>query len=156
MKLTKKQLAGSIIALLIVLVSLAVTICDWAIPLNIYVHPVLTFFMCLFGGLGIMCLVYGIIGKSPWYFFLCAVLLGLSGFYIAVNNIAWWISLIIVFAFWVIIGILSYITAGNKTEDIALNKSPEYKDYKTRKAEKEAAEAAAEPEELPKIKSFKD
>ncbi len=156
MKLTKKQLIGSVIALVIVLASLAVMICDWAIPLNIYVHPILTFLMCLFGGLGLMCLVYGFMGKSPWYFFLSAILIGLSGFYIAVNNLVWWISLIIVFVFWAVMGILSYMSAGNKTEDIALNKSSEYKDYKTRKAEKEAAEAAEEPKELPKIKSFKD
>ena len=156
MKLTKRQMTGSIIALLILLASLALTICDWAIPLNIYVHPILTFFMCLFGGLGIMCFVYGLLRKSPWYFFLSAVLLGLSGFYIAVNHLDWWLSIIIVFVLWAIIALLSYMTAGNKTEDIALNKSPDYKDYKTRSAEKAAAEAAEEPKELPKIKSFKD
>ena len=48
------------------------------------------------------------------------------------------------------------MSAGNHTEEIALNKSPDYKNYEQRKAEREKAEAESEPEQLPEIKSFKD
>jgi hypothetical protein len=51
--------------------------------------------------------------------------------------------------------LLSLAVCGNKTENIALNKDPEYKDYKTRMAEKKAQEDNEVKEEV-KIKSFKD
>ena len=156
MKISKKQMAVSIASAAVVLISLALMICDWAIPLNIYVHPILTFLMCLFIGLGIICIALGFANKSPWYFLLSAILLGLSAFYIVMQYIPWWIALTVVFVVWILAAIFSFISAGNKTEAIALNKSPDYKNYEQRRAEKAAAEAAEEPKELPKIKSFKD
>ena len=47
------------------------------------------------------------------------------------------------------------MVAGNQTEEISLNKSPDYKNYKERKAEKQANEVETK-EELPTLKSFKD
>ena len=48
--------------------------------------------------------------------------------------------------------IFSLIIAGNKTEDIALNKSSDYKNYKERKLPK----SQSQEEKLPELKSFKD
>jgi len=57
----------------------------------------------------------------------------------------------------VVLFLLSIVTAGNKTEDMALNNHVEYKDYKTRYAEKAEQEALEEEAkgEPPVIKSFK-
>lgn len=48
------------------------------------------------------------------------------------------------------------MVAGNQTEEISLNKSPDYKNYQERKAEKLAKEEEKVEEELPTLKSFKD
>ena len=69
--------------------------------------------------------------------------------------IIWWVALVILVVTVMIFPVISIIVCGNKTEDIALNKSEDYKNYEQRKAEKEAEEAAKEPEPLPEIKSFK-
>ena len=63
------------------------------------------------------------------------------------------ISLIVV---WAIFAIVSIIICGNQTENIALNKSSNYKDYKQRKVEKEESEKEKGKEEIPTLKSFKD
>ena len=47
------------------------------------------------------------------------------------------------------------MSTGNKTESIALNDSPDYKNYKERREEKLKAEQEKGEEELPEIKSFK-
>lgn len=156
MKITKKQLAVTLIGIAILVVSLVVTLLDALIPLNIWVHPALTFLFCVFVGFGVLLSVLGFTHKSVFYFFLSSVLLGLALVYALSNYIEWWIGLIVVVVVWAIFGCVSFIANGNKTEDIALNKSPDYKDYKQRKAEKEAAEQAEEKKELPEIKSFKD
>ena len=51
---------------------------------------------------------------------------------------------------------LSFIIAGNKTEDIALNNHIEYKNYKQRKEEKIKLEQEEEKIKVPKIKSYND
>ena len=91
-------------------------------------------------------------------FFLSSILLGLAFVYAFCCSVPeqWWISLIVVAVIWLIFAILSIMSAGNHTEEIALNKSPDYKNYEQRKAEREKAEAESEPEQLPEIKSFKD
>lgn len=156
MKNNKKRLITGIISIIILLVSLTITLCDALIPLDIWIHPALTFFFCLFVGFGALCLGFGFAKKSVWYFFLSAVLLGLAFAYAMSQYVEWWIGVIIVGVVWAIFGTLSIISNGNRTEDIALNKSADYKNYEQRKAEKEEAEKNAEPQELPKIKSFKE
>ena len=158
MKLTKKRLAVSIAAIAILVVSLAVALCDALIPLDIWVHPILTFLFCIFVGFGVMCLVFGFTKKSPWYFFLSAIFLGLAFVYAFCCSVPdfWWISLIVVAVIWAIFAILSFMSSGSHSEDIALNKSPDYKNYEQRKADRERAESEKQPEPLPEIKSFKD
>lgn len=156
-----KKLGGRKIALIasiaILVVSLVVTLCDALVPLNIWVHPILTFLFCAFVGFGAMLLACAFIKHSPFYFFLSAGLLGLALFYAVINYTEWWIALIALFVTWGVFACLSFLVNGNKTEDIALNKSENYKNYEQRRAEKQAAEAKEEenPKELPKIKSFK-
>ena len=61
---------------------------------------------------------------------------------------------VVLFAFFVLV---NFLRSGNKTEEIALNKSPDYKNYEERKAEREAQEKAEEENYVPpEIKSFKD
>lgn len=155
MKNSKGKTISYCVSIAILLASLIVMICDWAIPLNLWTHPILNFFAVLFFGFSILCLVLGILKKSPWYFFLFATLISLVAFYVIIQYVVWWIALIVALVDCLIIALLSLIVAGNRTENIALNNDPEYKDYKTRKAEKEAMEQNAEPEKLPEIKSFK-
>jgi len=157
-RLSKKQLALSVSSIAILVVSLVVMLLDIFIPIDLWVHPILTFLFCVFIGFGIMCLALGFSEKSPWFFFLSAILLGLAFIYAFVCSVSeyWWISLVVVAVVWAIFAVLSFMSAGNRTEDIALNKSPEYKNYEQRKAEREKAESEAKPETLPEIKSFKD
>ncbi len=156
MKITRKQLAYGIVSIVILIAALTLTLCDALIPLNIWVHPVLTFLFALFVGFGLMCLVLGIAKKSAWYLFLAAILLGLSLFYALIHYIKWWLVLIILVVLWLIVSIFCFLIATHKTESIALNKSSDYKNYVQRKEEKAAADKeSAEKEELPQIKSFK-
>ena len=154
MKTSKRVFLG-VIAIVIVSAALVFALLDALIPLNIWTHPVLNFLFAICAGFGIMALAFGFKKSSPWYFFLSSILLGLAFFYVLMQYVLWWICLIIVVVVWTIFGIVSFMSAGNQTEDIALNKSPDYKTFEQRKAEK----ANQEPEgkkELPKIKSFKD
>jgi small-conductance mechanosensitive channel len=67
----------------------------------------------------------------------------------------WWISIcvmVVVFLIYVILGAMIF---GNKTEEIAENDSPEYKNYQERKEEKKILEENQLEPELPKLKSFK-
>lgn len=159
MKISRKSLILCIASIAIIAISFTVMLLDALIPLNFWVHPALTLLFCLCIGFGIMTVTLGIINKSPVYYFLSAVLLGLALLYALINLVKfWWIGLIALVLLWVVMAIFSFMSAGNQTENIALNKSPDYKDYNQRKAEKEAKEAEEEKEEkeLPKIKSFKD
>ena len=155
MKISKRQLIVSLISILIVLGSLAFMLCDFLIPLNVWTHPVLNFFFCLFLGFGIMTMVIGFIKSSPWYFFLSSMLFGLTLIYALLQYLPWWIGVVIVVVVWVICAIVSFMSNGSQTENVALNNSPEYKTYEERKAEEENAKTE-EKEELPEIKSFKD
>lgn len=152
-----KNVGLYVISLCIVLASFAVMILDFAIPLNLWYHPVLNFIFCLFIGFGVFCVTLGVIKKSPWYFFLSAGQLVLALIYLLVfykvNPLITVVSAIVLAA---VVCLSSLIVCGNKTEDIALNKSDDYKNYEQRRAEKEKAEAEKEPEKLPEIKSFKD
>lgn len=156
MKINKKQLLFSLISIGIIIVSTVFTLLDVLIPLNIWLHPVLNFLFINLLGFGLMLLILAFIKYSPWYFFLSSVCLGLSLEYVLLQYIYWWLGAIIVGAVVVIVAIFSFIISGNKTEDISLNKSPDYKNYQERKQEKQQIEENEEKEELPKLKSFKD
>ncbi len=155
MKNLSKNTIIYIVMLCIVLSSLALLIVDVTASLSFGIHPAVNFAFFLTVDFGALCLVLGFLNKSPWFFFLSSPLLSLSLTYILVCcELVWWLVLILAIFLFVIICLLSLIVAGNKTENIALNKSPEYKNYVDRKAEKEQAEAEEAKEELPEIKSF--
>ncbi|MBE7083606.1 MAG: Trep_Strep domain-containing protein [Clostridiales bacterium] len=153
MKISKSKMLVGILSIAILVVSLVVMFCDIFIPINFWVHPVLNFLFCLFTGFGIVAIVLAFINKSSWYFFICAILLGFALLYALINYIEWWIAIIVAVVFAIIISLLSFITSSNKTESIALNASPDYKNYEQRKAEEQSVKE--ETEELPEIKSFK-
>ena len=150
-----KKLIIPVLSVAVLIISLAIMLCDIFIPLNFWTHPVLNFLFCLAIGFGVMCMGLGFARSSVWYFFLSAVLIGLALIYALLQYILWWIGVIVVCVVLIIFSILSIISAGYKTEEIAINKSPKYKNYFQRKEEKEQKEAQAEPEKLPEIKSFK-
>ena len=154
MKRSKGSMISLCISLLIVLGALAFMICDWALHLNVWTHPILNFLMVLCIGFGVMAFAFAIAKKSPWFFFLSAILLALVGLYITIQYLEWWLSIIIFVVVFVVFALFSLIVAGNKTENIAINESSDYKNYKQRKAEKEEMEKSEEPI-VPEIKSFK-
>lgn len=156
MKPSKTRLAVSIAAIGIILVSLLVMLLDIFVPLNIWLHPVLTFLFCLFLGCGVLLLILGFARRSHWFLFLSSFLIGLAVFYALSQYVFWWLALIIVGVVWAIFGIMSFMCNGSMTEDIALNKSADYKNYEQRKAEKDKLERSEPKEELPEIKSFKE
>ncbi len=155
MKITRKQLVYGIVSIVILLASLSLTLCDALIPLNIWVHPALTFVFALAVGFGAMCVVLGVAKKSAWYIFLAAILLGIALFYVLIHYIKWWLVLITIVVFWLIIRVICFLIINNNTENIALNKSKDYKNYEERCAEKATTESDVKPEDLPKIKTFK-
>ena len=154
---SKKSIVLGILSVCIIAVALIFTLLDALIPLNVWTHPVLNFLFCICLGFGIMVLSLAFIKQSTWFFFVSAILFGLSFFYVLIQYIPWWLCLIIVIALWVLFAIMSVMVAGNMTESISLNKSPDYKTFDERKAEEKAKEVATEKPEkpLPEIKSFK-
>ena len=155
MKITKSKLTLGILAIVVLMSALSFMLCDIFIPLNLWVHPVLNFLFIILAGFGTFCAVLAFAKKSSWYFFVCAILLGLALFYVLINYLKWWIAIIVVIVFATIICLFSFITSSNKTENIALNASPDYKNYEQRKAEEQALKGKEETEKLPEIKSFK-
>ena len=155
MKKLKSRTISAIISIFILLASLTVMLLDIFVPWRFWTHPILNFLFCIFAGFGVLNFVLGAIKKSPARFFLSALLIVPASFYAIIQYLYWWITLIIIVVIIALFPILSIITCVNKTENIALNKSEDYKNYEQRKAEKEAEEAAKDPEPLPEIKSFK-
>ncbi len=156
MKLSKNRLIVSIASIAIVLASLAFMLLDIFIPLNIWLHPVLNFLFGILLGFGVLLMVLGFTRRSHWFLFLSSILMGLAVFYVLAQYVFWWIVLIVVVVVWVIFGIMSFMCNGSMSEDIALNKRSDYKNYEQRKAEKEELEKVQPKEELPEIKSFKE
>lgn len=153
--MNKKRLTLCIISVAILVCSLVVMLCDLLIPLSFWTHPVLNFLFCMALGFGVMALVVGVKEKAPWQFLVSACLLGLSLFYLLIQYLEWWVCLIICLVFVIIVSLLSTMRSGNKTEDIALNETKDYKNYQQRREEK-IEEESKTVEELPQIKSFKD
>ena len=72
-------------------------------------------------------------------------------------HMVWWLIVIVDAVIAILFVVISFMTAGSRTEDIALNKSPDYKNYEQRSAEREEKEKAEEENYVPpEIKSFKD
>ncbi len=153
----KERVLTCVFSILILVISLAVMIADFVVPLNFWTHPILNFLFCVFVGYGLYFIVLGIAKKSAWYLFISDVTLGLAILYALLQYTAylpWWISVIIVIVFMFILAFVSIMVAGYKSEDIAKNKSADYKNYEQRKAEKSMEEHVIE--EIPQIKSFKE
>ncbi len=154
MSVKKNRVINGVISIVILLVSLAVMIIDFAVPtVNIFIHPVLTFLMCLCIGFGILHLCLGVVNKSAFYTFLGAIWLGLAIFYVLICLLNWWIALISVVVFWLIMGSLNTIINGNSADDSAMNKDGD--DYKTYQERKEEV-TEENGKEVPELKSFKD
>lgn len=140
-----------IVSVLILVCSLAFLLLNQFTFKDFLVHPILNFLLFNAVCFGVLDIVLAIKGKSPWYFFLSGILFGLSVLYVLLDQVdPWWIALITLFVLFGVFALLSYIVCGNKTEDIALNKSDDYKNYKERGKEK-----VEEKEEIPVLKSFK-
>ena len=154
---SKNSLKYGLISLAIVAISNVIFVLDWALPLNFLIHPVLTLVLCLFAGFGVLTLVISLTKKSPLFMILSAPLVALAIMYVLLGLFLskWWISIcvmVVVFLIYVILGAMIF---GNKTEEIAENDSPEYKNYQERKEEKKILEENQLEPELPKLKSFK-
>lgn len=156
----KKSLFLGIYSIIVFLTALAFMICDFVMDINVLVHPILNFLLIVFGGFGLFNLVVGFIKKYPAYFFLSGILISLSALYVLLSAVdPWWIAIITFVVICIIFVCLSLVVCGNKTENIALNKSSEYKTYEERKEikeEQDRIEREVEEENLPKIKTFKD
>lgn len=154
MKTSKNRVILGITSIIIFVLATVLMIVDWAVPLNLFTHPVLNFVAVLFLGFGIISLVLSLKKKLVWFLFLSAILIGFFALYILLNVLdAWWIALVIMVAIWAVFAIISVMVFGNITENISINKSPDYKTYHERKAEQKEE---TEEETLPEIKSFKD
>jgi flagellar basal body-associated protein FliL len=156
MSANKNRIINAVLSIIILLLSLAVMIIDFAVPsVNILIHPVLTFLLCLFTGFGLMYLCLGITRKSAFSCFLGAILIGFALFYLLICLTNWWIALISVIVLWLIMGLINTIICGNSADDCAMNKDgDDYKSYQERK--EEIKEENNSKEELPTLKSFKD
>lgn len=143
-------------SILIILSALVFCVLDWTLVLNFCLHPITNFLFVLFIGFGFLTLILAVKNKSPWFFFVSAIFLGLSAFYVSIFYVVYWVSIIITISLLAVFVILSLIICGSKTEDIALNKSPDYKNYQQRKEEKAILESEKPQEDIPVIKSFKD
>lgn len=157
---TKKNLLLGVLSICIFVLSLTFAILNAVLPFDFLTHPILNFLLGLAIGFGIMTLVLGFKNRSPWFFFLSAILLGLAVLYVTLYYLwsLWWLCILIFVVLLAVVAMTSVMTAGNKTEEIALNKSPDYKTFEERKAEEKAKAANEEKTEkpLPQIKSFKD
>lgn len=152
------RLIFAVCTLLITVASTVVAIIDGVKEWQIAVHPILTFLFLMLSGFGLLFLISGFVRRYPWHVFIGAGITFIALLYglIDVFSVEWWIILIVMLAYVFIAFSLSFIIAGNKTEDIALNNHVEYKNYKQRKEEKLKLEQEDEQVELPKIKSYND
>ena len=159
MKLNKRQAAFAISALAVFVLALVLTILEWSGVFTVCSHPILMFFLVAAAGLGVILAVQGFLGKSPFRFFLSAVMFLYVASYCLADfaHMVWWLIVIVDAVIAILFVVISFMMAGSRTEDIALNKSPDYKNYEQRSAEREEKEKAEEENYVPpEIKSFKD
>ena len=121
-------------------------------------HPALNAVALLSLLFAIVSYVKAFSAKAPVYFMLGGILLSLVVLYLLLSLFIkfWWVAILVTAALLMITALVSYIIAGNKTEQIALNKSPEYKNYEERMKEKYEQAEKEDKKELPEIKSFKE
>ncbi len=159
MKISKKQFAYAIATLAVFVLALVLTILEWSKVFIVCSHPIFMFFLVVSAGLGILATVRAFLDKSPFFFFLGAILfMYLTSYCLAdFAHMVWWLIVIVAVVVAMLFFVLSFIFAGNRTENIALNKSPDYKNYEQRRLERDAKEKAEEESYVPpEIKSFKD
>lgn len=158
MALTKKSKAYLCCGIAIIVLSVAFMIVNYLSFPDFLVHPVLNAIAFLLIAFTILAYVKAISAKAPVYFMLGGIMLGFVILYVLIAALPklWWIAIVVTIAVWAITALLSYIISGNKTEEIALNKSPDYKNYEERMKEKYAEAEKKDNKELPEIKSFKE
>lgn len=155
----KSKKINLIVSICIVLVSLIPMILQMAGVFslwNTFSHPVLTYFLTaltLFGIYGYV--VFGVRRSAVGGLF-GAILLSVVAILVFVHYAFWWVIFVIIPVICLVTGLTGYLLRGDRTEDIALNAKPDYKDYNQRKAEKQEAEKNEEKKEVPTLKSFKD
>ena len=155
--MNKGKIINYVVSVGIVLVALILTIVSALGVFEFGSHSAWLFLLCITGGFGLFALAKAFISKSPFMFMTSAILLLIAVSYCLIDlaDLKWWLVVLCAVVLAVLICLTSIFVAGNKTENIALNDNSEYKDYETRKAEKQMAEETAVEEKLPEIKSFK-
>lgn len=158
MALTKKAKVFYACAIVIVLVSVAFLVLNALLFPDFLVHPVLNAVALTAFAFSIASYIVAASLKAPVYFMLGGILLGFVALYLLIGFFPeyWWIAIIATIALWLITAFTSYLVAGNKTEEIALNKKPEYETYDKRMEKKYADAEKKDSAELPEIKSFKE
>lgn len=76
-------------------------------------------------------------------------------FLLVVCMVKFWAIIIIMVALALVLFLCFFLVYRKKLVLVADNEKPDYKDYKTRKAEEDLVKANQKEEELPEIKSFK-
>ena len=158
MAITKKGKAYLLCGIAIIVLSVAFMVINLLYFEDFLVHPVLNAVALLAALFAIVSYVKAFSAKAPVYFMLGGILLGLVILYVLLALFIkfWWVAIIITIAVFMITALVSYIVAGNRTEEIALNKSSEYKNYEERMKEKYEQAEKEDKKELPEIKSFKE
>ncbi len=153
MKISKIKKIAALTSVSILLVALAITLCDALIPLNIWLHPVLTFLFVSFIGFGVLCMVVAFVKHSTWYFFLSFIMLAAALSYALFSiGLPWWLIVIICCVLAAIAITVSLIANGSITE-YADNESADYKNYRQRTKEKGSFQSG---DDILEVKSFKE
>lgn len=142
----KNRLVNGIVSILILIISLALMIVDFVSPsINILLHPVLTFLLCVLVGFGVFFIVSGLIKKSAFSTLGGSFCFGLALLYVLSCLLVWWIGLIVTVTFWLVMCIVSTMINGNSADDCAMNKEGDgYRTYEARKQDKEEKEDNSE------------
>ena len=155
MKFFKSNKFYLALGLIVLIASLAVTFINEYAIVPHSIHSLLLFFIILGFGLGAVALLRGIVNKSPFFIFLSALALivALTLLLICVSDIVWWLIVLCNIVLAIMLMCVSLFVMGNKTEEIAMNNSPEYETYKERTAKKAIEEENIQAE-MPKLRSF--
>lgn len=154
MKVSKFKKITIFVSVVILLVALAVTFCDALIPLNIWLHPALTFLFVTFVGFGVLCMIVAFVKYSAWYFFLSFIMLASALTYALFSEgLPWWLILITDGVLAAIAISVSLITNGSVAE-YADNETAEYENYKQRAEKKDGLQSGGS--DITEVKSFKE
>lgn len=158
MAVSKKYRAYILCLIAVIVLSVAFMVVNFLAFPDFLVHPVLNAVALASVLFAVTSYIKACSEKAPVYFMLGGILLGVVILYVLLSLFIelWWIAVVVTVALWLITGLTSYAIVGNKTEEIALNKSPEYKNYEERMKEKYAKAEEEDKKELPEIKSFKE